>query len=93
METREKRIKTLLQRQFEPVELSVVDESHKHIGHAGAQPEGETHYRIEVVGSAFESLSRVQRHRAINEALSTEFAAGLHALSIKVFTPQEREVD
>ncbi|MGH7112759.1 MAG: BolA/IbaG family iron-sulfur metabolism protein, partial [Stellaceae bacterium] len=29
---------------FAPLRLDIVDESHRHIGHAGARPEGETHF-------------------------------------------------
>ncbi len=59
-----------------------MDESHLHHGHAGAAPGDETHYAVKVRSAAFAGLSRLARHRAVNEALKAEFAAGLHALHI-----------
>jgi BolA protein len=63
--------------------LEIDDESHLHAGHAGAAPGGETHYAVRIRAAALASLSRVERHRAVNNALAAEFASGLHALSIK----------
>ena len=88
-ETRGKRIKTLIEKRLEPVRVNVVDESAKHVGHTGSQPEGETHYRVVVVSRAFETLRKIERHRLVNEVLADEFASGLHALSIQALTPQE----
>ncbi|MEL7540815.1 MAG: BolA family protein [Pseudomonadota bacterium] len=68
---------------FAPSALDVIDDSHKHAGHAGAQPEGETHYTVKIVSTAFEGLSRVAVQRAVMDALKEEFDSGLHALSIK----------
>ncbi|MEM7639548.1 MAG: BolA family protein [Pseudomonadota bacterium] len=68
---------------FTPSALDVIDDSHKHAGHAGAQPEGETHYTVKIVSAAFEGLSRVAVQRAVMDALKDEFDSGLHALSIK----------
>lgn len=67
---------------FSPVELTVVDESHRHAGHSGARPGGETHFAVFIVSPAFAGQSRVAIHRAINDALKDEFAAGVHALAI-----------
>jgi BolA protein len=67
---------------FSPTELDIVDESDLHHGHAGAAPGGETHYAVRVRSAALEGLSRLARHRAVNDALKAEFDAGLHALHI-----------
>ncbi|MDX2232860.1 MAG: BolA family protein [Hyphomonadaceae bacterium] len=67
---------------FSPSALEVVDESHKHAGHAGAAPGGETHFTVRIVAAEFADLSRVARHRAVTAALAGEFDTGLHALSI-----------
>lgn len=80
---RSERIHLNLSKSFSPSALEVIDDSHKHAGHAGAQPEGETHYTVKIVSSAFEGLSRVAIQRAIMDALKDEFDSGLHALSIK----------
>ena len=50
---------------------------------AGAAPGGDTHYAVRIRSPVFAGLSRVARHRAINQALAAEFANGLHALSIQ----------
>lgn len=75
--------------QLAPARLDVIDESHLHAGHAGARPEGETHFRVEVVSAAFEGKSRVERHRIVNAALAPAFARGLHALAVKARAPSE----
>ena len=45
--------------------LEVIDESHKHAGHAGARPEGETHFHINMTSAEFDGVSRVARQRMI----------------------------
>lgn len=80
---RSERIRIILTKVFAPSALDVVDDSHKHAGHAGAQPEGETHYTVKIVSPAFDGLSRVAVQRAVMDALKDEFDSGLHALSIK----------
>jgi BolA protein len=67
---------------FAPTELAVIDESHRHAGHAGARPGGETHFAVTITSSAFSGQTRVAMHRAINAVLKDEFAAGVHALAI-----------
>ncbi len=81
------RIRQTLEDTFQPESLQVDDDSHLHAGHAGARPGGETHYRVAMVASAFEGMSRVDRQRAVNKALAAEFADGLHALQLNLRTP------
>lgn len=80
--SRAERIRKALAAAFSPAELDIVDESHLHHGHAGAAPGGETHYSVRIRAPGLAPLSRLARHRAVNEALKAEFAAGLHALHI-----------
>ena len=80
---RELRIRDILTRTFAPETLEVTDDSARHAGHAGAAPEGETHFNVRITSAKFAGLSRVARQRAINKALAQEFETGLHALSIK----------
>lgn len=82
------RITEKLTQAFAPAELSVADESHLHAGHAGARPEGETHFRVTVVSQAFAGKTPVQRHRMINEVLADELAGPVHALAIKAAAPE-----
>ena len=72
---------------FNPAELEVIDESHKHAGHSGARPEGETHFKVVIVAEAFNGASLVHRHRLVNQALADELADRVHALSISANTP------
>ena len=79
-----------LEAAFSPERLEVLNESHLHAGHQpGFDGEGETHMRIRIVSSAFAGMSRVARHRAINEVVKAELDAGLHALAVEVAAPGE----
>ncbi|MBV1706646.1 MAG: BolA family transcriptional regulator [Hyphomicrobiales bacterium] len=80
--SRRDRIEQALTAALHPATLDVRDESHLHVGHAGARPGGETHYRIIISARAFQGTTLVARHRLVNEALRDEFATGLHALAI-----------
>jgi BolA protein len=78
-----------LTRAFAPQRLDVVDESHRHEGHAGHRPGGETHFRLYIVSDAFQGKSRIERHRMVNELLSSELKGGVHALAIHASAPGE----
>jgi BolA family transcriptional regulator, general stress-responsive regulator len=84
---RHQRIISLLTQEFSPKQLELVDNSHKHVGHAGAAPGGETHYDLLIEAEAFRGLNKVQCHQAIYRVLEPEFKSGLHALSIKAGAP------
>jgi BolA protein len=81
--TRRDRIRSVLEARFSPAHLDVIDESEMHRGHAGAAPGGETHFTVVIRSDQLDGLSRVEKHRAVNDALAAEFASGLHALSIR----------
>lgn len=76
---------------FAPIALEVVDDSHRHAGHAGASPAGETHFHVRIVAAAFEGQSRVARQRALYQALAAELAGPVHALALEALTPAEAE--
>jgi BolA family transcriptional regulator, general stress-responsive regulator len=86
---RAERIRAALLAAFPAALVEVADDSHRHAGHAGARPEGETHYSVRVVSPAFAGLSRVSRSRAAHAALEAEFGTGLHALSLRLLAPDE----
>ena len=88
MTARIDRIRDSLEQAFNPDLLEVIDDSAKHAGHAGASPEGETHFTVKIISEAFEGLSRVQLQRSINMVLAPEFESGLHALSLKASAPK-----
>jgi BolA protein len=74
---------------FAPQSLRVEDESHRHEGHAGHRPGGQTHYRVYIVSEAFQGKSRIDRHRMVNQTLAQELAGGVHALAIHASAPGE----
>jgi BolA protein len=78
-----------LRKAFAPDSLRVEDESHRHAGHAGHRPGGETHFRLYIVAAAFRGKSRLERHRMINAALADELSGGVHALAIHAAAPGE----
>ena len=49
------------------------------------------HYGLTITSSVFEGLSRIKRHQAVYKALGTLMGKELHALSIRAYTPQEKE--
>lgn len=87
--SRQARIESALTATFAPTFLEVVDDSHRHAGHAGARPEGETHYSVRLVSPAFAGVGRVERHRKVNAVLANEFEQGLHALALTLKAPGE----
>jgi len=86
----QQRIETKLTEAFAPERLVVVNESHLHAGHQEAfDGKGETHMRVRIVSSAFAGMSRLARHRAVNDVLKPELDAGLHALAVEPAAPGE----
>ena len=70
-----------------PSSLEIVDESHHHKGHAGARPNGESHFRVEIVSDAFRGKSRIERQRLVYAALAEEMSHDIHALSLVTRAP------
>jgi BolA protein len=75
---------------FNPTHLEIVDESARHAGHAGAHPDGggETHFNVIIESDVFEGKSRVERQRAVHAVLAEELKERVHALSLKLSTPE-----
>lgn len=82
-------IRDKLTQAFEPTMLTVDDDSHRHAGHAGARPGGETHFRVTIAAAAFTGRSRVERQRMVYGVLAAELAAGVHALQLRTLAPGE----
>jgi BolA protein len=74
---------------FAPLALEVVNDSHRHAGHAGAPGTGDSHFTIKVVSASFAGRSRIERHRMINSVLAEELAGPVHALAIRALAPDE----
>ena len=62
--------------------LEIVDESHLHVGHAGAASGG-GHFQVVITAKDFSGLSKLARHRLVYEALGDAMKTDIHALSIK----------
>ncbi len=75
-------IRKKLEDRFAPQALEVLDESEKHIGHAGYQEGGESHFQVYMRAPAMAGLSRVARHRAVHKALGPELIGRIHALAL-----------
>lgn len=73
-----------------PLRLDIADDSHKHAGHAGARPGGESHFSVEIVSAAFEDQPRVARQRIVYEILKEELEGPVHALALRTLTPAEQ---
>ncbi|MCA9624463.1 MAG: BolA family transcriptional regulator [Myxococcales bacterium] len=78
-------IESRIQEALSPSVLEVLDESHRHSSGKGA----ESHFNVTVVSEAFAGELRVARHRRIHALLEDELAAGLHALTLTLLTPDE----
>jgi BolA protein len=86
-------IRDKLTRHFAPTRLELADESHRHAGHAGANPAGETHFALTIVSDAFEGVGRVARQRLVYQALADELRTRVHALSLTTLTPSEDQTN
>lgn len=86
---RVERIRAALEAAFAPQSLEVIDDSHKHAGHAGAR-DGRGHFNVDIVSPAFAGMSPLARHRAVYTALGEMMDTDIHALSIRARTAEER---
>jgi BolA protein len=85
--SRYQRLQDILSTHLSPTELAIDDETRQHSVPAGS----ESHFKILIVSESFHSLTRIARHRLVNQLVSQEFNNGLHALSLHLYTPTEWE--
>jgi BolA protein len=88
MNDRESRIREALNRAFDPEMVEITDDSHRHVGHAGAR-DGRGHFTLLIVTDKFEGQGQLQRHRLVYEALDDLLKSDIHAISIKAYAPNE----
>ncbi|MEC9407721.1 MAG: BolA family protein [Pseudomonadota bacterium] len=74
-------IRTRLESAFDPYELAIQDDSHLHVGHAGARS-GKGHFTVRIRAAAFDGQAPLARHRAIYAALGQLMDSEIHALAI-----------
>lgn len=89
MSDREQMIRERLETIFSPTLLEIIDESHKHAGHAGARGGG--HFVAHIVSDAFTGKSTIQRHRMVFDAVAELMNTEIHALNIKAETTEEND--
>lgn len=80
----EDKIRASLTAAFAPERLEVVNESHRHAGHAGDDGSGESHFRVAIRAAAFAGQSRLARHRAVHAALGPGIMGRIHALALEI---------
>jgi BolA protein len=84
-------IKARLTAALKPTFLSIEDDSASHAHHAGAKASGGGHFTLQVVATAFEGKSLIQRHRLIYSALEGLIGPEIHAIQIVAKSPEEAE--
>jgi BolA protein len=81
-------MRSRLEAAFTPDVLEIVDESHRHAGHAGAK-DGRGHFAVRIVSNRFEGVKPLARHRMVYAALGTLMQTDIHALSLEALSPTE----
>jgi len=87
MNEREKKMRARLA-VLEPLQLEIIDESHKHAGHAGAR-DGGGHYVVRIASAQFAGKNTVARHRMIYSAMGELMKREIHALTLQALAPNE----
>ncbi len=78
------KIRRLLVDSLAPTYLEIIDDSHQHIGHAGARNGG--HFTVKIASPKLDGMTLIKQHRLIYQALDTMMQSEIHALSIQVMT-------
>ncbi|OBW94109.1 BolA [Gallibacterium salpingitidis] len=82
---KQQQITLLLQQEFSPLHLEIINESHMHSSGKGA----ESHFKVILASERFVGMRAVARHRLIYQLLADQLAAGVHALALHLYTPEE----
>jgi len=82
-------IEKKLQAGLSPARIEIINNSHKHRGHAGDNGTGESHFSVRVVAATFAGRSQVERQRAVYALLQDELQGPVHALALTTQTPEE----
>ena len=79
----------ILQDHFTPTEMTLIDQSDQHIGHAGHDGRGESHFKLKMTSSHFIGTSRVERQRMVYSVLDPFLKSRVHAISLHLDVPKE----
>jgi BolA family transcriptional regulator, general stress-responsive regulator len=82
------KIRLAIESALKPSRLEIVDQSHRHAGHVGAQ-DGRGHFDVLVVSEGFRGKLPLARHRLVFAAVGDLMQTDIHALSIKALTPDQ----
>ncbi len=85
---RRERLAGRLEKGLRPDQLEVIDDSHRHAGHAGAA-DGRGHFTVLIVSQRFAGLGTLQRHKLVYEVVGDMMTTDIHALSIRALAPGE----
>ena len=83
-------IRSRLEAAFNPDELDVVDDSHRHAGHAGAR-DGRGHFQVRILSRRFAGKRTIERHRMVYAALGPLMQTDIHALGLVALSPDDSE--
>lgn len=78
----------MLEEAFLGARITVVDDSARHAGHAGAR-DGAGHFGVRIESQEFTGRSRLERHRLVYKALAEMLPSEIHALNIEAVSPDE----
>ena len=81
-------IRSRLEAELAPEELEVVDDSHRHAGHAGAR-DGRGHFQVRILSRRFAGKRTVERHRMVYAALGSLMQTDIHALGLVALSPED----
>ena len=84
-----RQIEEKLTKEFSPLFLKIEDDSHRHINHGNYRAGGESHLTVILMSKKFTGLSRLRRHQQVYACLQEELKSGVHALCLKLFSPEE----
>lgn len=85
-----KDIEEILNKEFEPAFLEVIDDSAAHKGHAEAMLRPQAgHFKVVMVSQRFDNVMMVARHRMVYDKLSSLMDSRIHALSLNLKTVDE----
>lgn len=84
-----RKIEEKLTKEFSPLFLKIEDDSHRHINHGDYMAGGESHFTVTLMSKKFTDLPRLGRHQQVYVCLQEELKSGIHALCLKLFSPEE----
>lgn len=82
-------MRSLLESAFPGADVSLLDDSARHAGHAGARG-GAGHFAVRIESQEFSGRGRIERHRLVYQALADMMPGEIHALNIEAISPDDK---